>query len=656
MFRTYFGIEENPFSNTPDPHYLYMSERHQEALAHLQYGVQGSSGFVLLTGEVGTGKTTICRCLVEQLPDNIDLALCLNPRLSEAELLATICDELGIDTSDCHADSVKDHMDVLNKHLLDGHAKGRRAVLIIDEAQNLGVKLLEQVRLLTNLETASTKLLQVILIGQSELRDLVGKAELRQLSQRITARYHLEPMNRTEAKNYIRHRLQVGGLAADLFQPGALQEVYAHSSGIPRLINSICERSLLGAYAAGTKSIDARLVHTAAGEVMGKPALPPRQKTVVFGLMAGGAAAAVIAGILFTGSLDTDATLAPKPSQPVTGTHEEVLTSPVMAARLDDTPKGKGTTPAPGSPPATAPTAGVAETPAALDRAPPDREAPKDKAVPHTADEEAEVFSRLIAEGAVVVSKAAAKETAVASKAAARETVVASRAPAGDAPPPRQKAVSPAVDEAVTLENLFRHPAIKGGLDTAAARLFALWNRELGTFSGLDPCADAEKVGLRCFQRHGNWSKVENTNRPTLIGLVNEKGARRYAVVSALNGPKVTLDIDGLEIITDAGAIQPLWSGDFLVLWEPLSDIRRNLRAGMKGRDVAWLRGRLAEILGQPADLDKAAVFDAGLRSQVVAFQKIRGLKGDGIVGILTQIQLGAEVGGSSVPVLRNRP
>ena len=166
MFRKYFGIEENPFSNTPDPNYLFMSDRHQEALAHLEYGVQGSSGFVLLTGEVGTGKTTICRCLVEQLPKNVNLAMCLNPRLSEAELLASICDELAIKVRDCAPDSVKDYMDALNKHLLKVHAKGRRAVLIIDEAQNLSPSLLELVRLLTNLETASTKLLQVILIGR----------------------------------------------------------------------------------------------------------------------------------------------------------------------------------------------------------------------------------------------------------------------------------------------------------------------------------------------------------------------------------------------------------------------------------------------------------------------------------------------------------
>ena len=207
MFREYFGIEENPFSNTPDPSYLFLSERHQEALAHLQYGVNGTSGFVLLTGEVGTGKTTVSRCLVEQLPDNIDLALCLNPRLNEVELLATICDELAIKRETCAPDSVKDHMDALNRHLLKRHADGRRVVLIIDEAQNLSTSLLEQVRLLTNLETASTKLLQIILIGQPELRDILSRNDMRQLNQRITARYHLDPMTRAEADKYIRHRL-----------------------------------------------------------------------------------------------------------------------------------------------------------------------------------------------------------------------------------------------------------------------------------------------------------------------------------------------------------------------------------------------------------------------------------------------------------------
>lgn len=192
MFQAFFGIEENPFSNTPDPRYFFKSGRHLEALAHLMYGVRGNSGFVLLTGEVGTGKTTVCRHLVEQLPDNVDLALCVNPRLNEAELLATICDELGIAYS-VSPDSVKALLDVLNRRLLYGHARGRRAVLIIDEAQHLSVPVLEQVRLLTNLETSDTKLLQIILVGQPELKTLLDGDNLRQLTQRITARYHLDP-------------------------------------------------------------------------------------------------------------------------------------------------------------------------------------------------------------------------------------------------------------------------------------------------------------------------------------------------------------------------------------------------------------------------------------------------------------------------------
>ena len=311
MYRDYFGIEGNPFKNTPDPSYLYLSDRHQEALAHLQYGIHGSSGFVLLTGEVGTGKTTVCRYLLENLPENVDLALCLNPRLNEAELLATICDELRIDISRCIPDSVKDHMDALNNHLLVGYAKGRRAVLIIDEAQNLDYPLLEQVRLLTNLETASTKLLQIILIGQTELKDILEQENMRQLNQRITARYHLEPMSEPEAEKYIRHRLQVGGLEPDLMDPSALAEIFDRSGGVPRLINSICERSLLGAYAKEKKSIDRAMARLAANEVLGEhldlptSPEPSQQKTeparVVFATLL---AAAVVMGTFTLGSQD----------------------------------------------------------------------------------------------------------------------------------------------------------------------------------------------------------------------------------------------------------------------------------------------------------------------------------------------------------------
>jgi len=269
MYHEFFGIEENPFSITPDPRYLYMSKGHQEALAHLLYGVSESGGFVLLTGEVGTGKTSVCRCLLEQLPDAADVALVLNPRLSETELLANICDELSVGYP-AGTESLKELVDLLNRHLLDLHAKGRHGVVIIDEAQNLSPNVLEQVRLLTNLETAKRKLLQIILIGQPELHDLVNRREMRQLAQRITARYHLKPLNRSETIAYIQHRLAVGGLPPALFSRGAIASIYRRSHGIPRIINSLSDRCLLGAYAQNRKSVTRGLVRQAAVEVFGR--------------------------------------------------------------------------------------------------------------------------------------------------------------------------------------------------------------------------------------------------------------------------------------------------------------------------------------------------------------------------------------------------
>jgi general secretion pathway protein A len=268
LYLQHFGLNEAPFSITPDPSFVYLSAAHRDALAHLMYGVGqgGSGGFVQLTGEVGTGKTTLCRCLLEQVPEDCQVALVLNPLMTPRELLATICEELGIGT-DGIRDSNKDMVDALNGYLMEQHAHGRRVVIVIDEAQNLSPEALEQVRLLTNLETAKHKLLQMVLLGQPELRQLLKRQDLRQLAQRITARYHLLPLNQQETAAYVLHRMKVAGAPRNPFRKSALRALYQRSGGVPRLINIVADRALASAYARESAYVSAHMVNVAANEV-----------------------------------------------------------------------------------------------------------------------------------------------------------------------------------------------------------------------------------------------------------------------------------------------------------------------------------------------------------------------------------------------------
>lgn len=294
MYTEFFRLNEPPFSLTPDPRYLFMSARHREGLAHLVYGVQQPGGFVQLTGEVGTGKTTLCRCLIKQLPPDTDVALIINPRLTATELLETVCDELAIPRP-AVTGSVKALTDALNQHLLESHAQHRRTVLIIDEAQNLHADVLEQIRLLTNLETSREKLLQIILIGQPELLSILKRRGLRQLAQRVTARYHLQALSRHETCAYIKHRLAVAGKRDPVFTTQAMRQVYRMSVGMPRLINIICDRAMLGAYALGKTQVSAAIVLRAAQETQG---IVPWYRKMRPGWLAGILTlAAMIAGI-----------------------------------------------------------------------------------------------------------------------------------------------------------------------------------------------------------------------------------------------------------------------------------------------------------------------------------------------------------------------
>ena len=277
MYQKHFGLNVQPFSIAPDPAFLFLSDAHNEALAHLMYGFS-HGGFVLITGEVGTGKTTLLRNLLDRTPPELDVAFILNPRLTVRELLETVCDELGVDYGPAPLQSVKQYIDVLNKHLLKTHISGRSTVIIIDEAQNLSPAVLEQIRLLTNLETNDKKLLRIILLGQPELGEMLNRTELRQLAQRITARFHLTPLSKEDVHAYVNHRLTTAGGSPNIFTPRALNALYRLSKGTPRLINVIADRALLGAYVEGKYQVSAAMVRNGAREVFGQKPRHPQSR------------------------------------------------------------------------------------------------------------------------------------------------------------------------------------------------------------------------------------------------------------------------------------------------------------------------------------------------------------------------------------------
>nr|MBP6627396.1 AAA family ATPase [Arenimonas sp.] len=325
MYLEHYGLSEPPFSITPDPRFVFMSERHRDALAHLLFGIGqgGGGGFVQLTGEVGTGKTTLCRLLLEQLPDNVRVALVLNPRVNPVELLETICEELRI-ALEGRRGSLKALVDALNAHLLQAYADGLRVVLIIDEAQNLSVEALEQVRLLTNLETDTQKLLQILLLGQPELRDILARDELRQLAQRITARFHLTPLDAAETEAYLRHRFAVAGGQRFPFTKLAVQRIHAHAGGVPRLVNIVAERALLAGYAHDELPIGERWVDQAAREALA-PRLSRLPRPRVSVLAAAGLALAAAAFVLWPKAH------APAPAAPVAATPASAPATPPAA-------------------------------------------------------------------------------------------------------------------------------------------------------------------------------------------------------------------------------------------------------------------------------------------------------------------------------------
>jgi len=599
MYESFFGLSQPPFSIAPDPRYLFMSERHREALAHLLYGLGGGGGFVLLTGEVGAGKTTVCRCFLEQVPAACRVAYIFNPKLSVIELLQSVCQEFGIAVPAGSA-SVKDHIDPLNAFLLQAHGQGQQCVLVIDEAQNLSADVLEQLRLLTNLETADRKLLQIILIGQPELRTQLARPELEQLAQRVIARYHLGALTEAETAAYVAHRLAVAGRPGALpFDRAALRQIHRLTGGVPRRINLLCDRALLGAYAEGRTQVGVRVVARAAAEVFDRRAAPNRRPRAVgllaatglLGLLGGGMAA------LWWGGHGAPA-----------------------AARSATASLAASTATAATSAAASAASAGVAGATLAGSAAAASRAA----------------AAASVASGGRPALPAAATAAAALPPAAASGPTVPAAAPTVAVAPLRRD---------TDLASLPRDEA------TAWRLLAAAWGAEAGPG---EPCVALASRGLQCFRTaQASLALLTALDRPGLLVLRPQpKGAPLYALLSGLGPQGVWLSLaDGRRGLLPLDDLAALWRGEFLTLWRPPPGYRSPLPLGAQGPAVDALAQGLARLRQLPAPAAEA-VLDGALAERLAGFQLAHGLRPDAVAGPTTFMQLGRALGEPS-PTLR---
>ena len=578
MYNDYFRFKQKPFSIAPDPGFLYLSERHREALAHLMYGLNTDGGFVLITGEVGTGKTTLIRSLIDRVPSELDVAFILNPRLTVQELLETLCDELGVPYMSDQVRTVKYYLDCLTKHLLKTHSLGRSTVMIIDEAQNLSPPVLEQIRLLTNLETNERKLLRIILLGQPELAELLDRKELRQLSQRITARYHLTALDADDTRAYIAHRLSMAGGNEVLFTRGACTTVHRLSNGIPRVINVIADRALLGTFVEGKSRVTPRIVRKAAREVSGGRAVKQRWWIAALATFAVG-----LAGTWMY--IDLRADNAREVEEPSAASVANMTKEPVVAS-----------TPAS----AEAVQASISEVePSATEVIPATSPADQTSA-PAVADPNS----------------------------AARVTVSAELHESPDLVHLPEALRRPKGMNSSETQRL------------AYAALFARWNRPFDTEE--IPCNYAPQVGLQCLKQQGTWDDVLKLDRPVVLELRDARPDPYYAAVLDTDLTSVRVRVGNTETEVTLEDLATAWIGKFVVLWAMPPSYRGNLKLGDSDPGVAWLRQRLSTALGRNLGPAGDRHFDQMLFDALVEFQHNRGLDPDGIAGPHTWIHLGS--------------
>lgn len=612
MYNEYFGFKESPFSIAPDPRYLYMTAQHREALAHLVYGLNSEGGCILLTGEVGTGKTTICRCLLEQIPDKANVALVLNPKVSEIELLESICDELHISYPDA-SNSVKIYTDRIYDFLLTSNHNNEKTVLIIDEAQNLSSKVLEQLRLLTNLETNQRKLLQIIILGQPELLDILARTEMRQLAQRITARFHLEPLTRHEVKAYVSHRLAVAGQNIQLFPDKSIKLLYRLSNGIPRLINIICDRALLGAYVEEQYAANPPIIKKAAKEVFGELKNVERQqknKRWLYPIAAFTSIVIITTAIIFY-FINTD-------------NNAHSLQALLLSERQAEPP--------------------------ALNA--------KDKNKVQKPSEDTEVTSEDVTQTPV---KPNTKESTTLSLSSINEIealnvaetqvveIPADETPANEIQAAEIQEVEISTD--IVYDDVDTILNTRGNSRTSAyQQLFKTWDQRYNEKTFKTACKQAATHSLSCLFKQGNLNSLKAHNRPAVLTLVNKQGETRLVTITSIDNDIATIYSNNTAYTVKLSELDKYWYGKFILFWQKPDHYRSAISPGDSGAIINWLNTQLEKINNK---LTEATIttYDDYLVNKVIAFQSQHGLTADGIVGPVTIIHLNTQ-SGQKVPSL----
>lgn len=635
MYCDFYGFREKPFSITPDPKFLFLGATHKEAFAHLVYGIRERGGFITITGEIGTGKTTLCRALLSHLDRDTLVAFILNPTLSAIELLKSINEDFGIPST---GQTRKDLIDELNRFLLEKRREGKNTVLIIDEAQNLDPEVLEHIRLLSNLETDTEKLLQIILIGQPEFRSILAKPALQQLNQRVTVRYHLQPLSREETAAYIRHRLSVAGAEEKVrFTPKAVQKIYARSGGIPRLINVLCDRCLLAGYSLGRREIDASMVERAHREVSGNGNLWAREKWMRLlrkGILPGVLLAVFVVLVAY-------------------GVHLLVSHSPISSPRPEGTAKTRSFEQS--RPQKDASRKGIESRPAAF---------PKVLETESVGSSGPQAISKEFPAGgeSPTESRAPVEEKGAAGASPTPQSLSAAFPEAGEPSPFDRRASGQGLSARPVERDFISSLARRSVVESRRMALVGVLEKwglltvpvaTLDRYLSLDLFGASQAFGLQCARFRGNLNRIRILDVPVILEMaVGENPPKRYLALTGLDGARAQIwpGLDDGTREVPADVIEKHWYGTAYIFWKDALEGQTYLREGTQGKQVLWLQnalGGLGYLVRRPS-----GIFDADTTLALMAFQADRRLDEDGILGPQTLVLLHRALKVAGMPLL----